>query len=177
MYSHVQTNAQGAFLRLIPAGVLIEWDGENFCTAFALEADEKAEQFRLHSFYTTSQPAHDPRSHGVRELAPVLSASQWMQQWEVYKLTPEQAEVQRKARVPTACTRRQGRLALLQAGKLSEAESAIASIPDHVQRSAAQIEYEADTWERANPFLQRLWAGMGGTEQELDELFALAVTL
>ena len=73
--------------------------------------------------------------------------------------------------VPYTCTRRQGKLALLHAGMLDAAEAAIEGIADPTQRRAAQIEYEADTWERANPFLQALWAGLGGTEQELDALF------
>lgn len=81
------------------------------------------------------------------------------------------------APVPASCLRRQGRLALLQAGKLGDVEAAIAAITDPVQRMAAQIEYEADTWERGNAFLQAMWAGLGGTEPELDDLFRLAVTL
>lgn len=79
--------------------------------------------------------------------------------------------------VPQSCTRRQGRLALLGVGKLDLVESAIAAIEDPTERMAAQIEYEADTWERGNTFLQAMWAQLGGTEQELDDLFREAVTL
>lgn len=78
---------------------------------------------------------------------------------------------------PQRCTRRQGRLALLQAGYLTTVEQAVASIADPAQRLAAQIEYEADTWERDNAFLQGMWAQLGGTPEQLDDLFALAVTL
>lgn len=79
--------------------------------------------------------------------------------------------------VPQSCTRRQGRLALLQNNLLDDVEDAIAAIPDPAQRRAAQIEYEADTWDRGNAFLQGMWAQMGGTEEGLDALFRLAVTL
>lgn len=79
--------------------------------------------------------------------------------------------------VPQSCTRRQGRLALLGVGKLDLVESAIAAIEDPTERMAAQIEYEADTWERGNAFLQAMWAQLGGTEQQLDDLFREAVTL
>lgn len=79
--------------------------------------------------------------------------------------------------VPQACTRRQGRLALLHAGHLDAVEDAIAAITDPTERRAAQIEYEADTWQRGNQFLQGMWAALGGTEDELDDLFRLAVTL
>lgn len=78
---------------------------------------------------------------------------------------------------PHSCTRRQGQLALLSYGLLDEAEAAIAAIADPMGRRAAQIEYEADTWERHNPFLSTLWAQLGGTPESLDQAFALAVTL
>jgi hypothetical protein len=78
--------------------------------------------------------------------------------------------------VPYSCTRRQGRLALLAEGYLDTVEAAIAAIEDPVQRKAAQIEYEADTWERNNAFLQSMWAQLGGTPEGLDDLFRYAVT-
>ena len=78
--------------------------------------------------------------------------------------------------VPAQVTRRQGRLALLEADKLDAVEAAIDAIEDPAQKRAAQIEYEADTWERGNAFLQALWAQLGGTEEELDELFILAAS-
>ena len=79
--------------------------------------------------------------------------------------------------VPHSCTRRQGRLALLAQGLLDEVEAAIAAIADPLDQRAAQIEYEADTWERGNPFVQQMWAQLGGTPEQLDELFRMAVTL
>ena len=48
---------------------------------------------------------------------------------------------------------RQARLALLQAGLLDQVETALASIPDEVQRKAAQIEWEyATTVDRGSPW-------------------------
>src|SRR5690625_665490 len=55
--------------------------------------------------------------------------------------------------VPQQVTRRQGRLALLEVGKLDAVEAAV-----EAAGMAAQIEYEADTWERSNEFLQTMWA-------------------
>lgn len=78
--------------------------------------------------------------------------------------------------IPQRVTRRQGRLALLEVGKLDDVEAAIEAITDPVQRRAAQIEYEADAWERGNAFLQAMWAQLGGTPEQLDDLFVLAAS-
>lgn len=126
---------------------------------------------------TTTQPGYNPGTHKAVELPPVLMDGQWHQAWDVAPLSPEEIATARAASVPQSCTRRQGRLALLQAGQLAAVETAIAAITDPVQRMAAQIEYEADTWGRGNAFLNAMWAQLGGTPDELDELFVLAVTL
>lgn len=129
-------------------------------------------------------PAYEADTQKPVEGGPIEIDGVWRQQWSVVPLTEEElAELQRQreeaaaALIPKSCTRRQGQLALLTHGVLDDAEAAIAAITDPVQKREAQIEYEADTWERANPFLQQLWAQLGGTPQSLDEAFALAVTL
>lgn len=76
--------------------------------------------------------------------------------------------------VPHSCTRRQGQRALLEAGKLDAAEAAISAIPDAFEKRVAQVEYEAGTWERSNPFLIGMWSQLGGTDAELDDLFRRA---
>lgn len=79
---------------------------------------------------------------------------------------------------PASCTRRQGLLALLEFGfKRSDIEAQIAAIADETEREEAQIEYEANVWERANPRLQQMWALLEGSPEQLDDLFRLAVTL
>ncbi|WP_210204568.1 hypothetical protein [Microvirga sp. 17 mud 1-3] len=76
--------------------------------------------------------------------------------------------------IPKRVTRRQGRLALLDAGLLDAVESAIDAITDPTEKRAAQIEYEAETWERGNAFLMGMWAQIGGTDADLDALFVAA---
>lgn len=129
-------------------------------------------------------PAYDADTHKPVEIDPIEVDGLWRQQWSVVPLNAielaereRQREAEAAALIPKSCTRRQGQLALLTHGVLDDAEVAIAAITDPVQRREAQIEYEADTWERANPFLQQLWAQLGGTPQTLDEAFVLAVTL
>jgi|SRR5690625_3733743 len=111
----------------------------------------------------------DPEEHG-RDIYAAAKAGEY---GPVAPYTPPPPA---PAPVPAQVTRRQGRLALLDVGKLDAVESAIAAISDPVERRAAQIEYEADTWERGNAFLQAMWAQLGGTEEELDELFILAAS-
>lgn len=80
--------------------------------------------------------------------------------------------------VPTSCSSRQGLLALLSYGiKRSEIEAQIETIEDETERESAWIEYLADTWELGNPRLQAMWAALGGTPEQLPDLFRLAVTL
>lgn len=129
-------------------------------------------------------PEHNADTHKPVEIKPIEIEGVWRQQWSIVPLNAielaereRQREAEAAALIPKSCTRRQGQLALLTHGVLDDAEAAIAAITDPVQKREAQIEYEADTWERANPFLQQLWAQLGGTPQSLDEAFVLAVTL
>lgn len=78
---------------------------------------------------------------------------------------------------PQSCTRRQGELALIETEKIDAVEAAIAGIADPKERRKAQAEYDSDTWARNNAFLQSMWAQLGGTPAQLDDLFRLAVTL
>ena len=122
-------------------------------------------------------PAYDQRTHTLTLDGVELVEGVYRARYQLVPLTPEEIEAARKARVSRSCQRRQGRLVLLQAGYLGAVESAIAAIEDPVQKMAAQIEYEADTWERDNAFVQSMWAQLGGTPDQLDDLFTLAVTL
>jgi len=79
--------------------------------------------------------------------------------------------------VPPAVSSRQGQLALLDAGYLDDVEMMLASITDDTERKRAQIEFGATMWERSNPFLQQMWAGLGGDSDGLDDLFRAAINL
>lgn len=96
--------------------------------------------------------------------------------WAVLPERPSEAPAPPEP-VPASCTRREGQRALLVHGHLDDVEAAIAAISDPFDRRDAQIEYDAATWERANPFLQQMWAQLGGTPEQLDDLFRMAVTL
>jgi hypothetical protein len=91
--------------------------------------------------------------------------------WLAEGNTPEPADPPPPI-VITSVTMRQARLALHRAGLLAQVDAAIASDVE------AQIEWEyAQTVERHSPLVQNLAAGLGLTEQQLDDLFTQAAGL
>lgn len=95
--------------------------------------------------------------------------------WVADDNNPEPADEEPK--VMLVCTRRQGRLAFLRTGYLSQVEDYINSIEDAEKKMEATIEYETETWESTNKFVVSIWALLGGTPEGLDDLFILAATL
>lgn len=88
--------------------------------------------------------------------------------------------------VPASCTKRQGELALLTRPKevdgqqltvLHWVEYQIDTEQDPIEKRRMQAEFNAAQWDFANPFLQQTWLAAGGTLEELEDLFRLAVTL
>lgn len=80
--------------------------------------------------------------------------------------------------VPARVTRRQGRQALLLAGKLALVQPAINAIPDELQRAMAQIWWEdAQDFERSNAMLQTLAVALELDDAALDALFTMAAAL
>ena len=80
--------------------------------------------------------------------------------------------------VPESITNRQAKLALLAAGMLDDAESAIAGISDAATRRAVQIEWDyAGEFRRDWPTLEKLAAIMGLTTEDVDALFIAGAAL
>ena len=107
-------------------------------------------------------PAYNPQTHGC-----FWRGDAWVLMDATMPTTP----------VPDACTGPQGQLALLELGKYQAARTYIDGIQDPEQKLRAEIEWSRPSWERANPFLQAIWAALGGTPGGLDDAFRLAVTL
>ncbi|WP_287918075.1 hypothetical protein [Comamonas sp.] len=149
---------------LLPAAIMLRHPSTIFPTPFVPPEPYVRVQ-------PSAPPEHDSATHAPQETAPLLIEGEWVQQWTLVEIEPVAEPV------PASISRRQGRLALLTLGLLDETETAIAAIENDIDRREAQIEYEADTWERANPFLAQFWAQLGGTPGSLDDAFRLAVTL
>lgn len=92
--------------------------------------------------------------------------------WDGHVFTPGEPAPEP---VPFSVSSRQGQLELLDAGYLDAVETAINSIVDPKERRIAQIEFGATMWERSNPFLQSMWAMLGGDSAGLDDLFRRAI--
>lgn len=82
------------------------------------------------------------------------------------------------SQVPDVVTRRQGRQALLLAGKLADVQPAINAISDPTQRGMAQIYWDdSQEFERQHPTLIALATQIGLTSADLDSLFITAKAL
>jgi len=89
------------------------------------------------------------------------------------KKTPEElaAAIKRYEMNRKPLSMRQTRLALLDAGLLSGVEAAIANMAEP-EKSKAKIEWEyASTVNRHDPWLVRLRAELGLSEDQIDEIF------
>ena len=76
-------------------------------------------------------------------------------------------------RASMACTPRQARLALVTAGVYESVQTAVTSVSDQ-----ARIEWEYATMiERNNPIIAEMQEALGMSDEDLDALFELAVTL
>lgn len=87
------------------------------------------------------------------------------------------------APVPAEVTMRQGRLALLAAGLLDQVEAALNAMPEGTPeqifaKKAARIEWDkSQTIQRHKGLTVTLAGVLGLTNQQIDDLFRLAVTL
>jgi hypothetical protein len=76
--------------------------------------------------------------------------------------------------VPTSVTMRQARLAMNQAGILSQVEAALDALSEP-SKTVAKIEWETATiMKRNHPLVDGLAAGLGLTEAQIDALFVTA---
>lgn len=80
--------------------------------------------------------------------------------------------------VPQAITRAQGKAALIQAGLWPQVLAFMAGIEDPNDKLLAEVALnDTVNWERSSPFLARVAAELGLTQQQLDELFIAAAAI
>lgn len=80
------------------------------------------------------------------------------------------------ASIPAVVTMRQARLALLEIGKYSQIDAAIALLPSP-EKEKAEIEWQySNEVQRHNGFVSLLGPGLGLTETDINNLFILAAS-
>ncbi|WP_447915793.1 hypothetical protein [Delftia acidovorans] len=80
--------------------------------------------------------------------------------------------------VPLTITRAQGKAALIQAGLWPQVLAFMAGIEDPNDKLLAEVALnDTVNWERSSPFLARVAAELGLTQQQLDELFIAAAAV
>lgn len=169
---YLQLNSDGSIT--YPLSLLTFYRSNSGVSFPSSPSDSLLMEFGVYPVTPAAQPDYDAATQAVTESSPVQVNGVWTQQWAVRDLTP--AEL--KARVPTVVTMRQARLALLQAGLLSQVEAAIAAIEDAAQRQAVQIEWEyAAEVDMTHPWVQALATALGLTAAQLDALFTQAAML
>lgn len=128
----------------------------------------------------TAFPDYDADEQKVVESAPTLVNGTWKQNWSIVALSNDEKDFRNSlalSSIPREVTMRQARLALLQAGLLSQVQTAIDAMPSP-QKEAAQIEWEySSTMKRDNPFVAQISAALNLTEAQLNQLFITASTL
>ena len=125
------------------------------------------------------EPAYNPDTQRIEPAATPTerSGQAWLRGWVVVALTAAEMTAIAKAKVPASVTMRQGRLALLAAGKLAQVDAAIASLPEP-QKSAALIEWNfSNELQRGNAFVATLGAALGLSDAQVDQLFITAAAL
>lgn len=80
--------------------------------------------------------------------------------------------------VPPTITRAQGKAALIQAGLWPQVQAFMAAIKDPNDKLLAEVALnDTVNWERSSPFLARVAAELGLSQQQLDELFIAAAAI
>lgn len=102
----------------------------------------------------------------------------WVQESYIRDLTQQEID-QRKPKLPDTCSPRQLRIALIQNGiSPSVVDAQIDGISDPVQKEIASAEWEyALEIKKEHPLVGMIATSLNLTEQQVDDIFVLAVTL
>lgn len=127
-------------------------------------------EFPAHENYARVHQTERPTD--TVEDAPVLVDGVWIQTWRALTVE-EQADELARTRSRMRCSRYQGRAALKARGLLATVEAMVAQADEDTQMAWA----EATEWKRTSPMLNALASGLGLTDEQLDDLFAVAAQI
>lgn len=124
-------------------------------------------------------PTYDPATQTLesRSFAD-LTNLKWINETYVRNLTQDEID-QRLPKPPDTCTPRQLRIALIQTGiSPSTIDNQIDAIPDPVQKEIARAEWEyALEIKKQHPLVAMMAANLNLTDQQVNDIFSLAVML
>ncbi len=124
-------------------------------------------------------PAYDPATQTLenRSFAD-LTNFKWINETYVRNLTQDEIN-QRLPQPPDTCTPRQLRIALIQTGiSPSTIDSQIDAISDPIQKEIARAEWEyALEIKKQHPLVSMMAVNLNLTDQQVNDIFSLAVTL
>lgn len=156
------------FVSFVNEGML-QKEYPNFPTGFLLQAtSEQLAEFNCYEVFVDAKPTHDDLNQNIKLISPYLDGNTWRQSWEITEKSPEE-----KRNLVPIVGMAQARKALFQTGKLELVNAA-------VQQSGgiAAIDWEyATEVHRDSPLVVAFVQQFGWTEDEVTELFQLAVTL
>lgn len=116
-------------------------------------------------------PTNTPNFYGTSFEADVPGVLEVLTEQEYSARYAAELEAHRWKRVPRTISPRQARLVLLDKGLLDKVEPLIDSLPEY-EKNKAKISWGfATAFERTDPFVETLGAGLGFTSDQLDELF------
>lgn len=126
-----------------------------------------------------SNSNYDPATQTIEYRAFAdLTNFKWIEESYVRDLSQEEI-AQRLPQPPSTCTPRQLRIALIRSGiSLSTIEAQIDAISDPVQKEIARAEWEyALEIKKEHPLVGMIAGALNLTEQQINDIFVLAVTL
>lgn len=133
--------------------------------------DELAANFNVFPVVEVTPPSYDPNTQNIVWVDPVYANGVWTQQWRVDNMTPEEIAARLSAwRSGASCSPFQGRVALSNAGLLSQVQTVVNSADD---KTKVAWEY-ALVWNRVSPMIETLGAAMALTPEQIDDLFKAA---
>lgn len=127
---------------------------------------------------TLPEPSYDTNTHSreEREYAD-LDNKQWVKEYYLRALSPQEIEQRNAPSSPNVCTPRQMRIALIKSGiSIASIESQIEAIADPVQKEIAKVEWQyALEIRKDHPLVGMLASNLNLTTQQVNDIFTLAV--
>lgn len=157
--------------------------------SFPVNGPDKAWMTENNLMEVTYWKEHNRETQKLVPVEPYIEGD-WVYTVQVAEKTPEDLEAERLAKRVMKVSMRQARLALFQKGLLDSVETAIQNIQDTtytdpvtneevtIPAKEVQITWEyATEVDRNNKLVIKLQELLGWTDDQMDELFALAATL